>query len=314
MNSSQHNCNHHHAHGHAHSHSYSHGLGHHHHHHGHEQKNILMAFILNFAFAIIEFIGGYITNSVAVYSDALHDLGDSLSLLLSYFAEKMSLKKPDEKFTFGYRRFSILSAFVNALILSIGSVFVIKEAVERLLAPEPIIAEGVILLAIFGIFINGLAAYKISKNSSINSRMIMLHLLEDVLGWVAILIVSIILLFKPWFLLDAVLSILISLLILLNVWKNLKIILKILMQGFPENVNQTQITNDIKKLENVIDVHLVQGWSIDESNFNLTLHVHVSPQLTMEKVDVLRSNIETLLKNNHVYFSTIQFEGTPCTK
>jgi cobalt-zinc-cadmium efflux system protein len=313
MNSSHHHCSHH-NHSHNKSHGHSHIHGHHHHHHGHEQKNILMAFILNFSFAIIEFFGGYITNSVAIYSDALHDLGDSLSLLLSYFAEKMSLKKPDEKFTFGYRRFSILSAFINALILSFGSIFIIKEAVERLLSPEPILAEGAILLAIFGVAINGYAAYKMSKNSGINSRMIMLHLLEDALGWIAILVVSIILLFKPWFFLDAVLSILISLLILLNVWKNLKIILKILMQGFPENIDQAKITTDIKNLENIIDVHLVQGWSIDESNFNLTLHVHVSPQLTMEKVDILRAKIEALLKNNHVHFSTIQFEGTPCTK
>ncbi len=287
---------------------HNHGHGYHH----HEQKNILMAFVLNLGFAIIEFIGGYLTNSVAVYSDALHDLGDSLALLISYYAEKFSLKKPDNKFTFGYRRFSILSAMANALILILGSFFVIHEAIERILAPEPIQASGVLLLALLGISINGIAAFKMSKNTGLNSRLIMLHLLEDILGWVAILIVSIILLFKPWYFLDATLSILIALIIMVNVWKSLKSILKILMQGFPDGLDQDKITQELISLENVIDIHLVQGWSVDESNFNLTLHVKVDPQLTMEKVDILRNKMEALLKKHHVHYSTIQFEGTSC--
>ena len=130
-------------------HSHSHG---HHHHHG--SKNILLAFFLNAGFAVIELIGGYLTNSVAIYSDALHDFGDSLSLLLAYFAEKLSHKKEDEKYTFGYRRFSILSAFINGIVLFGGSIFVISESIKRLMSPEPVIPEGMLALAILGILVN----------------------------------------------------------------------------------------------------------------------------------------------------------------
>lgn len=289
-----------------------HGNCQHHGHHHHDQKNILIAFFLNFFFAIVEFIGGYLTNSVAVYSDALHDLGDSLALLLSYFAEKFSLKKPDSHYTFGYRRFSILSALANALILIVGSFFVIKEAVERLASPEPIHAAGVVLLAILGVSVNGIAAYRMSKNTSLNSRMIMLHLLEDVLGWFAILIVSLILLFKPWYFLDAVLSILIALIILTNVWKSLKKILKILMQGFPENIDKESLTKELLSFEHVMNIHFIQGWSIDDANFSLTLHVQVDQQLTIGAVDQLREKIQHYLEHKNITHSTIQFEGQAC--
>lgn len=145
----------------------------HDHNHSHEsknEKNILLAFFLNAGFAAIEFVGGYLTNSVAIYSDALHDLGDSLALLFSYFAEKLSSKKADSKFTFGYRRFSVLAALVNGLILIIGSTFILSEAISRYQNPEPVHAEGVLLLALLGLAVNGFAAFRMSKNSGANSR------------------------------------------------------------------------------------------------------------------------------------------------
>lgn len=276
------------------------------------QKNILLAFFLNAGFALIEFVGGYLTNSVAIYSDALHDLGDSFALLFSYIAEKISVRKADKKFTFGYRRFSVLAALVNGLILLVGSTFIIREAITRLQNPEPIHAEGVILLAILGLAVNGYAAYRMSKNSGINSRMIMLHLLEDILGWCAVLVVSIVLLFKPWYFLDSVLSILIALIIINGVIKNLYSVSKIFLQAFPENLNRETIMKELSSFENVLDIHFIQGWSVDESNFNLTLHVKVPSDLQMKDVDILRNKMEAYLKENNILYTTIQFEGNEC--
>lgn len=298
-----------HSHNHSHSHSHSHAHGHS---HGSNQKNILLAFFLNAGFAVVEFIGGYLTNSVAIYSDALHDLGDSFALLFSYIAEQISVKKADKKFTFGYRRFSVLAALINGLILLIGSTFIIREAIIRLQNPEPIHAQGVILLALLGLAVNGYAAYRMSKNSGLNSRMIMFHLLEDILGWCAVLIVSIVLLFKPWYFLDSILSILVALIIINGVIKTLASVSKIFLQAFPENINREDIMKELSSFDNVLDVHFIQGWSVDESNFNLTLHVKVPADLQMKDVDLLRYKMEVYLKENNILYTTIQFEGNEC--
>ncbi len=283
-----------------------------HHHENKDQKNILIAFFLNFGFSIIEFVGGYFTNSVAIYSDALHDLGDSIALLFAYFAEKMSHRKPDQKFTFGYRRFSVLSALVNGLILLIGSTFIISEAITRFQNPEPILAEGVILLALLGLTVNGFAAHRMSKNTGLNSRMLMFHLLEDILGWCAVLVVSVILLFKPWYVLDSILSVIIALIIINGVIKNLFEVSKILMQAFPANVDRDLVIKDLLAFENLQDVHFIQGWSVDEAHYSLSLHVKVPAEMQMKDVDVLRLKIEGYLKAKHVIYSTIQFEGGDC--
>lgn len=278
------------------------------------QKNILLAFFLNAGFSVFEFIGGYLTNSVAIYSDALHDLGDSLALLFSYFAEKISLKKADKQFTFGYKRFSVVAALINGIILLVGSVFIISEAVARFRNPEPVNAQGVIFFAIVGVMVNGLAAYRMSKNSGLNSQMLMYHLLEDILGWCAVLVVSIVLLFKPWFFLDSVLSVLIALIIINGVIKNLFNVSKILLQAFPEGIEREILIKDLAGFEHVIDVHFLQGWSLDESSFNLTLHVKVSSQLTVKDLDEVRMKIENYLKSKNIVFSTIQFEGSDCDR
>jgi cobalt-zinc-cadmium efflux system protein len=285
----------------------------HHHHHSHDgSKNILLAFFLNASFSIIEFIGGYFTNSVAIYSDALHDLGDSLSLLFSYFAEKLSHKKADQSFTFGYQRFSVLAGLINGIILLLGSVYVLYEAVNRLQNPEPVHAQGMILLALLGMAVNGFAAYRLSKNEGINSKMVMYHMLEDLLGWVAVFIVSIILLFKPWYVLDSLLSILIALLILKGVAVNLFNVAKIFLQKFPDRLEREKIIQTISQYELVENVHFLQGWSLDDSKFNLTLHIRVAPHATIRDLDQLRKKIVAFLKDEHVIYSTIQFEGEDC--
>lgn len=283
---------------------------HHHHHHQHQgSKNILIAFFLNAGFAVIELIGGYLTNSVAIYSDALHDFGDSLALLFSYFAEKLSHKDADEKYTFGYRRFSMLSALVNGVILLSGSLFVIFEASKRIMSPEVVAPEGMLGLAILGILVNSFAAYRLSKDDGTNTKMVMLHLLEDLLGWIAVFIVSIVLLFKPWFVLDSILSILISLMILRGVYKNLIKIGFIFLQKFPDELEFEKLKKEIVKLDLVKDIHAIKGWSIDDSTFYLRFHVLVPQETTIEKIDVLKAQIKETLKEYRVQHSTVEFES-----
>lgn len=279
------------------------------HHHSHTGKNILLAFFLNASFAIIELIGGYFTNSVAIYSDALHDFGDSLALLFSYFAEKASHREADKKFTFGYRRLSVVSALVNGVILLLGSMFVIYEAVKRLNNPEPVVPEGMLGLAILGIVVNGFAAYRLSKEDGLNPRMVMYHLIEDILGWVAVFIVSIILLFKPWFVLDSILSILISLLILRGVYKALKKVFLILLQAFPDDIQVDELSRDIQSIESVIDVHAIKGWSLDEDNFYLRLHIQMSGETVLRDVDEIKRQVKNILEKYKVTQSTIEFES-----
>jgi cobalt-zinc-cadmium efflux system protein len=286
-------------------------MSHNHSHHS-SSKNILVAFGLNAAFSVIELIGGYLTNSVAIYSDALHDFGDSLALLFSYFAEKMSHKEADEKFTFGYRRFSILSAFINGMILLSGSILVIYEAIKRILNPEVVKPEGMLWLAILGIIVNAIAAYKMSKNEGLNPQMVMYHLLEDLLGWGAVLIVSVVLLFKPWYILDSILSILISLMILRGVYKNLIKVGLIFLQKFPDEVELSLIKKEILNLELVEDIHEIKGWSLDSETFYLRFHVKIPENTVMKLVDDLRAKIKDILKLHNVEFSTIEFESNEC--
>lgn len=290
------------------------GHGHHHHHHfpGHESKeskNILIAFFLNFSFAIVELIGGFYTNSMAIKSDALHDFGDSLALLFAYVGERISRKKSDKNFTFGYRRFALLATAVNGVILFLGSLFIIYGAIDRIFDPEPVKAQGMLGLAFLGIFVNSIAAFRLSKGDGLNSKMVMLHLLEDILGWVAVLIVSVILFYKPWYILDPLLSIMIALIILRGVYRNLIKVGMIFLQRFPSELELEEIRNEITELEGVVDIHEVKGWSIDESTYYLRFHVTVPKQTLIEELDSLKKQIKGILEEKDVRFSTIEFES-----
>lgn len=284
---------------------------HHHHHHSHSStgKNLLLAFVLNFLFSIVEFVGGYLTNSIAITSDALHDLGDSVALLFAYFSEKLSLKHPDKKFTYGYRRFSVVSALVNGLILLVGSSYIIYESILRIGSPEPVAPKGMLALGMLGVVVNGFAAFKLSKGDGLNQKMVMYHLLEDLMGWGAVIIVSIVLLFYPWYFLDSLLSILISLIILKGVYKNFVKVGSILLQKFPHDLEMEKIVAEVMSLEHVVDLHAVRGWSIDDLNHSLSFHVVVPNNTMIEQLDVLKGRIKKLLAQHNVKYSSIEFEG-----
>ena len=194
----------------------------HEHNHDHAHENIKVAFFLNLIFAVIETIGGFLTNSVSIFSDAVHDLGDSISIGISYLFEKKSKKIPNSEYTYGYLRYSLLGAFVTSVVLLVGSVAVLFNAIPRLWNPQEINHDAMIIFAIFGLLINGYAAYKTSKGQKTNEKAINLHMLEDVFGWVIVLIGSICIKVFNQPIIDPILSIFLSLYVLFHVYKYFK--------------------------------------------------------------------------------------------
>jgi len=245
----------------------------HHHHHHQDTGNIKVAFFLNLLFTIIELVGGLLTNSLAILSDALHDLGDSLSLGLAWYFQRLSKKGRDTSFSYGYKRFSLLGAIINSIVLIVGSIFIIREAIPRILEPQEANASGMILLAVLGGVVDGAAGICLKRGTSHNESVVALHLMEDVLGWVAVLIGSLVIYFTDWFIIDPILSVLIGLFILFNVYKNLRSSLKIILQAVPSNMEINAIEQELKCVDGVISVHDLHVWSLDGERNVLTVHV-----------------------------------------
>lgn len=287
----------------------------HHHHHDHNDlpddgslSKIKVAFFINLVFSAIELVGGLYTNSVAIISDSLHDLGDSLSLGAAWYFQKLSMKGRDRKFSYGYRRFSVLGALINSIILIVGSTIILSEAIPRLVNPQQPDAEGMIYFAIGGIAANGLAAWKLHGGSSINQRAVYLHLLEDVLGWVATLIAAITLYYFDFPRVDPILAMGIAAFILYNVVKNLKEAVRIIMQGTPDKVDLKRIHDKLENLEGVKSTHDCHTWSMD-GNYNiLSIHLVVEPYKSLEDLSDIKQQAKDLLKEEHIDHATIEFE------
>jgi cobalt-zinc-cadmium efflux system protein len=286
--------------------SHSHGHGHAHSHDA--GKNLALAFFLNLFFCIIELIGGVVTNSIAILSDALHDLGDCISLGLAWYFQKVSLRKPDAKYTYGYKRFSTLSALLNSLVLLTGSSFVLYESVRRLFQPAETNAQGMFVLAIFGVLVNGAAIFRLKKGSSLNERVISLHLMEDVLGWVAVLAASVVMMFANLPVLDPILSVGISCYILYNVYNNLKAVFRVILQGKPSGVDETAIRRNLLQIQNVVSLHDFHIWTMDSEYMVLTVHLVVSPSLQKDELQTLRAAAHQLLKTMDIQHATIEIE------
>ncbi|UYN90889.1 MAG: cation transporter [Anaerolineales bacterium] len=282
----------------------------HHHHHGSTQ-NIRTAFLLNLGFAVAEIIGGLLTNSLAILTDALHDFGDAMSLGMGWYLEKYSRKEEDAQYTYGYRRFSLLSALINTIILVVGSTLILFQAVPRLMNPEETHAPGMALMAVLGIAINGVAALRLKNEESMNARVISWHLIEDVLGWAAVLIASIVMMLVDAPILDPILSILISLYILYNVVRNLGKTVKLFLQAVPEQINLDEISKQVQALPGVLSTHHLHAWSLEGESHVLTLHVMVEEKTERRAVIGLRNQIRELLKNRNLVHTTIEIEYGP---
>jgi cobalt-zinc-cadmium efflux system protein len=272
------------------------------------QRNFTLAFWLNTGFAILEIAGGLYTNSVAILSDALHDFGDSLSLGLAFYFQRKSLKKRDDFFSYGYKRFSLLGAFINSLILIIGSIFILQEALHRLARPEQANAKGMLALAVVGIVANAIAMFRLRSGNSINERVVALHFLEDVLGWVAVLIGSVVMLFADVPILDPVLSVLIAGFILFNVYKNLRQAFRIILQGIPDNVDMEEIGRKIKSIPGITGIHDVHTWSMDGHYNIMTLHLVVKPATPLADLEGLKREVRLQLQHLNIQHLTIETE------
>ena len=295
-----------HAHHHHHDHHHGHNHGHHHD-HG-DVKNIRAAFFLNLSFTIIEFVGGLITNSVAILSDAVHDLGDSFSLGLSWYFQKVAKRPRTKEYTYGYKRFSLLGAVINSVVLLVGSILILVHAVPRLFNPQHPDVKGMLLLAVLGVIINGLAVFRLRKGSSINERVVSLHMLEDVLGWLAVLIGAAIMYFVDATVIDPLLSILISLYILYNVYRNIRQSLRIILQASPSELDMEEVKRSLQEIEEVQGIHDLHAWSVDGEYNVMTIHVVLRSALTMEEQHRLKLMIRDKLLALGVQHCTIEFE------
>ena len=283
-------------------------MGHHHDHHHHSSNNIKVAFFLNFAFTILEIIGGLYVNSIAIISDAIHDLGDTISLGTSWYLEEISHKKSNKKFSFGYKRFSLLGALINSIILIIGSLYVITEAVGRILEPEHTDAKGMIFFAVIGVLVNGYAAWKLSSGKTMNEKVASWHLVEDVLGWVAVLVVGIILNFKDIHYLDPALSLLITIYILWNVFIRLKQTLFIFLQGVPEDLDINEIESKILNIDFVNSIHHMHVWSLEGEHNVFTAHIKIDDNSNLNNFKKVKFDVKDILKEYKFEHYTVEVE------
>ena len=267
------------------------------------EKNILIAFLLNILFSLIEFLGGILTNSIAILSDSLHDFGDAFSIGISYFLEKKSKKKPDYKYTYGYVRYSVFGSIITTIILLLGSIFVISEAIIRLFNPIKINYDGMLIIAIFGFLINLIATYFTKGGHSLNQKAVNLHMLEDVLGWLIVLVGSLLMKITNISMIDSILSLMVALFIFISAFKNIKMIGDLFLEKTPKDIDIIKLKEDILNIKGVINVHHIHVRSLDGVNNFATLHV-VLKKYSQE----IKSNIREVLKEEGIIHSTIEIE------
>lgn len=268
------------------------------------QSKILIAFILNLAFSIFEFIGGAITGSVAIVSDAVHDMGDAVSIGISYFLEKKSKKQPDDTYTYGYARFSVIGGVITTVILLVGSAAVIYNAILRILNPVEINYDGMIIFAVFGVIVNFLAAYFTSGGHSINQKAVNLHMLEDVLGWAVVLIGALVMKFTDFAIIDPIMSICVAIFILTNAVKNLKEVIDLFLAKLPPHLKINEIKEHICEIDGVLGVHHIHIWSMDGQSNYATMHV-VCGGDTQE----IKQKIRAELKEHGINHVTLELES-----
>ncbi|MDR2534196.1 MAG: cation diffusion facilitator family transporter [Tannerellaceae bacterium] len=286
-------------------HNHSHNHAHHHH---DAEGNIRFAFVLNLLFGIIEIVGGTLTNSVAIISDAIHDLGDSFSLGLAWYFQKISKRGRDARYSYGYRRFSLVGALINAAVLFAGSLFVIVESIRRLAQPEEADAQGMFWLAALGVIVNGAAMLRMRRGASLNEKTVSLHLLEDVLGWVAVLIGSAVMMLTHFPTLDPLLSLGISAYVLFNIYRNLKQLLNVILQGSPANPSLNEVEAAITKAEGALGIHDLHIWSMDGEYNILSVHIVVKPGLGAAQISQLKQKVKQSLRELNINHATLEIE------
>ena len=271
-------------------------------------KNILVAFLLNISFSILEFFGGIFTNSVAILSDAIHDLGDAISIGISYFMERKSKKKANDKYTYGYVRYSVLGGVITTTILLVGSLLVIYGAIKRLFNPVEVKYSGMIVFAVIGIILNSLAAFVTREGDSINQKSVNLHMLEDVLGWIVVFIGAIVMKFTDIRILDSIMCIGVAIFILINSLKNLKQVLDLFLEKTPNDIDIEKLKEHLLEIKGVDDIHHIHVWSIDGYNNYATMHIVTK----VKDIAKIKKEIREELEEHNICHAILETEAEVC--
>lgn len=291
----------------------------HNHHHMYKEKDrigerLLATLALNIAIPTAQIVGGVYANSMALISDAMHNFSDSIALLISYFAHRLSLRGISETNTFGYKRAEILASQINAILLSLVAGFILYKAIERFIHPEEVAADIIIWLAGVGIVGNGFSAWLLLKDSrhNLNVRGAFLHMMGDLLTSVLVLVSGILLLYKPWYWLDPVLSFVITAYILKNCWDLLRQSSRILMNATPSGIILNEIKEKILAFSPIKGVHYLHVWNINSSTIGFSCHVVVDDILTSRTEDLGRQIRHELQQTFNIKHAVLQFETSAC--
>ena len=269
------------------------------------KRAVWLSFFLNLSYAIVEFIAGGVFGSSAVLADSVHDLGDAVAIGVSAVLETISNREEDSRYTLGYKRFSLLGALITAVILMTGSVFIILENLTKLFHPQPVNDEGILWLGIIAVTINVLASLVVRNGKTKNESILSLHFLEDTLGWVAVILMAIILRFTDWYILDPLLSLVISFFILSKAIPCFWSTLKIFLDAVPEGVDIEQVKSDLEQLDHVTSVNQLNLWTMDGLEKNAIIHVCLEHVKHME---VCKESIRDLLKERGFQNVTIEVD------
>ena len=268
---------------------------------------VWVAFFLNLTYAIVEFIAGGVFGSSAVLADSVHDLGDAITIGISAFLETISNREEDNQYTLGYKRFSLLGALVTSIILMIGSVLVILENIAKIFHPQPVNDEGILWLGIIAITINILSSLVVGKGKTKNESILTLHFLEDTLGWVAVILMAIVLRFTDWYILDPLLSLVISIFILTKATPRFWSALKIFLDAVPEGVETGDLEKDLETLINVKSVNQLSIWSMDGLENNAIIHICIKD---WEKIMETKEAVRQFLEERGVQNITIEVDSS----
>ena len=269
------------------------------------QRNIFIAFILNLSFSVFELLGGLYTGSFAILSDSLHDLGDATGIGLSYLFEKRSKKAPDNKYTYGYARYSVIGSVIMTLILILSSITIVYNAIHKLFNPSEVNYNGMIILAIIGTAVNILATIITHKGNSLNQKAVNLHMLEDVLGWLIVLIGAIVMKFTGITIIDPILSIAVALFVFISSIKTLISALSVLLEKVPDKTQTEEIRKHLCDIDDVTDVHHIHLWSMDGNSGYATMHI-----VTDGNPAAVKENVKKVLNKYHIFHSTLELETT----
>ena len=270
------------------------------------QTKILFAFLLNVFFSIFEFVGGILTGSFTILSDSVHDLCDALTIGVSYLLERLAQKPANNKYTYGYKRYSLLAAFLTNAVLFVSSTVIIIHAIKRLINCSPVHYNGMLIIALVGFVINLLAVKLTHGGQSMNQKAVNLHMLEDVLGWLIALIGAIIMKVFQISWLDPLLSIIVSVYILVKVCMQLRKILKIFMLAVPNRINVDKLKMQLILLPGIVNVHHLHIWSLDENNILATVHI------VAKKNKGLFNAVKNVFMKNGIDHVTISIEENDC--